>query len=131
MGRCPQCGFKREPDDLACPRCGIVYADYEAHVAHSQSEKEARNQEKVATDWIQKARDFYELGEYRKALNAYNKYITIYQYYPQAYYERSKVHHMLGNTKEALSDREISAKLREKNEEKFVKILAEMKLYER
>lgn len=27
-GKCPKCGFKREPDDIECPRCGIIYSKY-------------------------------------------------------------------------------------------------------
>ena len=127
MARCPQCGFQRKPGDQACPRCGIVYADYEAHVARNQSEQEARNQEKTAAEWIQKARDFYELGEYREALDAYNNYIDLYQNYAQAYYERSIVHHVLGNHEEALRDLKTSSELREKKEREFVKILTKMK----
>jgi len=38
--RCPKCGYKREPEDSECPKCGVIYAKYET--IHSRREKEEK-----------------------------------------------------------------------------------------
>lgn len=38
---CPKCGHERQPKDIECIRCGVVYAKWEGYVASKQAEKEA------------------------------------------------------------------------------------------
>lgn len=32
MAKCPKCNYERKPNDIECPRCGIVYEKYERYV---------------------------------------------------------------------------------------------------
>ena len=40
MEKCPKCGYERRPTDSECPKCGIVYAKWEAYVAKKKAEEE-------------------------------------------------------------------------------------------
>ena len=48
MELCPKCGFERNPKDTDCPRCGIIYARYEAQIIQKRAEeKEKRKIEEL------------------------------------------------------------------------------------
>lgn len=40
---CPKCGFKRNPDAVECPRCGIIFEKYEQ--IQRRKDKELKNEE--------------------------------------------------------------------------------------
>jgi len=44
MNKCPKCGYERQPGDIECPRCGIVYEKYEAYIVKKRLEEEAMKQ---------------------------------------------------------------------------------------
>jgi len=48
MNKCPKCDYESKPGDIECPRCGIVYEEYEISVAKKRlKERWIRTQEKL------------------------------------------------------------------------------------
>lgn len=47
MTKCPKCNNDRNPSDIECPKCGVVYKKYEDYVAKNRivTEKETTKQE--------------------------------------------------------------------------------------
>jgi tetratricopeptide (TPR) repeat protein len=58
----------------------------------------------TATDWFNKGYAFYESGNYKEALNAYNKAIQLNPQYAGAYNNRGVVYSKSGNHQQALND---------------------------
>jgi 6-pyruvoyl-tetrahydropterin synthase len=52
MTTCPKCNYERNPSDIECPKCGIVYKKYEDYVSKKQQEieKETNKEEKFNTE---------------------------------------------------------------------------------
>lgn len=44
---CPNCGYKGQPMDTECPKCGVVYKKWEASVEKKEDEKRVKRFEKV------------------------------------------------------------------------------------
>ena len=57
-----------------------------------------------ATDWFDKGVNFHESGNYKEALNAYNKMIELDPQYAGAYVTRGLAYHNLGNRQQAIND---------------------------
>ncbi len=46
MTECPKCNYKRLPDDLECPQCGIVYDKYETYITQKKASKKKAEKER-------------------------------------------------------------------------------------
>lgn len=48
MEYCPKCGFERRPQDMKCPKCGVIYLVYSYYLAQKQmDEKMKRGGKKI------------------------------------------------------------------------------------
>ena len=39
METCPKCGYQRYPNNMECPRCGVVYKKHESYIYRKQAEE--------------------------------------------------------------------------------------------
>jgi tetratricopeptide (TPR) repeat protein len=65
-----------------------------------------------ATDWLEKGLKFYESGNFKKALNPFNKAIQLNPQYAEAYIGRGAAYADLGNFRQAIDDFNKAIKLK-------------------
>ena len=107
--------IERLKKELAIAKTDNKKIDQKADIKKEESKVIYTNQDLIeqynqavkglsATDWYEKGVKFYESGNYKEALNAFNKAIQLNPQYAAAYNNRGVAYGKLGNYQQAIND---------------------------
>lgn len=103
---------KQLEDELNSYKLKLSQLSTQEVINAKNTEGKILNDKLAASNWFQEGMDFYEIGQYQKAINSFSKTINSDPNFYQAYAYRGFAHLYIGQSNDAVSDLDKSIKLK-------------------